>query len=420
MPKKILKRLTNNLGYKILALVLALVIWLVVVNIEDPTKTQVYTVSVTIQHPNYLKKQGKTYEIQSGTDEISFTVSAKRSIIDELSASDFEATADLKEVDSKGRVPIRLKVLRYSSRIELQKRTQYLVLDIDNLEKETYDIAVDTTGETADGMQIVGMDVSPKSVTVSGPETLVSQISTAEVQVDVTDLAYDKTIKNKIRFLDKNGSEVDTSDLDINHKRADVAIDVEEGKDVALSVKTSGKLNKKYQYDGADLSVSTVRVTGDDSVLDNLSDIIFSGKEFDLTKRKKTFSVNVNLDDYLPDGAALAEEEPSTVKVTIMISDSRHKIFSIPTGQISVEGLEDGYTLKFASSSVVASVKGNDSDLEKVVAADLGAYVNVTGLGTGKHQVSLRVKNSYSLAGSPKLTVYIRKPEGRKSRGIAD
>lgn len=410
MPKKILKRLTNNLGYKILALVLALVIWLVVVNIEDPTKTQVYTVSVTIQHPHYLEKQGKTYEVQSGTDEISFTVSAKRSIIDELSASDFEATADLKEVDSKGRVPIRLKVLRYSGRIELQKRTQYLVLDVDNLEKETYDIIVDTTGEPADGMQVAGKKVSPKTVTVSGPETVVSKISTAEVRTDVTDLAYDKTVKERIRFLDKNNREVDTSDLTVSRKRANVSVNIEEGKDVSLSVKTSGKLSKKYQYDGADLSVSAVRVTGDDSVLSSLSDIIFSGKDFDLTKRKKTFSVHVNLDDYLPDNVALADGEPSTVKVTIMISDSRHKAFSIPTGQISVDGLQDGYALKFAASSVVASIKGKENDLEKVVAGDLGAYINVTGLKAGKHRVTLRVKEPYTLEGNPKLTVYIRKP----------
>lgn len=34
--KKILKTLVNNLGFKILAVVLAFILWLVVYNIDDP------------------------------------------------------------------------------------------------------------------------------------------------------------------------------------------------------------------------------------------------------------------------------------------------------------------------------------------------------------------------------------------------
>ena len=40
MLRKLTKRITNNFGLKVLAVVFAIVIWLVVVNIEDPEKTK--------------------------------------------------------------------------------------------------------------------------------------------------------------------------------------------------------------------------------------------------------------------------------------------------------------------------------------------------------------------------------------------
>lgn len=49
MLRKLTKRITNNFGLKVLAVVFAIVIWLVVVNIEDPEKTKGLQSRVTIE-----------------------------------------------------------------------------------------------------------------------------------------------------------------------------------------------------------------------------------------------------------------------------------------------------------------------------------------------------------------------------------
>ena len=63
MLRKLTKRITNNFGLKVLAVVFAIVIWLVVVNIEDPEKTKGFTIPVTIENSDYLTDMGKTYDI---------------------------------------------------------------------------------------------------------------------------------------------------------------------------------------------------------------------------------------------------------------------------------------------------------------------------------------------------------------------
>ena len=50
MAKKILKTLSNNIGFKLLAVALAFILWVFVYNIDDydPVKTRKFTVKVTV------------------------------------------------------------------------------------------------------------------------------------------------------------------------------------------------------------------------------------------------------------------------------------------------------------------------------------------------------------------------------------
>ena len=61
MLKKIVKRITNNFGLKILAVIFSGVLWLAVVNIDDPNTTRTFTTTVSIENGDYLTGIGKYY-----------------------------------------------------------------------------------------------------------------------------------------------------------------------------------------------------------------------------------------------------------------------------------------------------------------------------------------------------------------------
>ena len=48
MGNRILKTFTNNIGYKILAVAFAFILWLVVYNLNDPVKTKTFTTTVSV------------------------------------------------------------------------------------------------------------------------------------------------------------------------------------------------------------------------------------------------------------------------------------------------------------------------------------------------------------------------------------
>ena len=72
------KKLTNNLGLKLAALGLAIVIWLVIQSIADPMTTKTLTQTVEIRNEEVLSQQDEnyTYSVVSG-DTARFTISGK-------------------------------------------------------------------------------------------------------------------------------------------------------------------------------------------------------------------------------------------------------------------------------------------------------------------------------------------------------
>ncbi|MCD8148354.1 MAG: hypothetical protein LUE92_02080, partial [Clostridiales bacterium] len=118
MLKKLAGLVTNNFWLKILSIVFAVILWLVIVNVEDPEKSVSFSVSVDIVNTEYLTDIGKTYEVLDDTDTISFTVTGQRSIVENLSASDFKAVANMENIDdSMSMVPIVITATSYSSQL---------------------------------------------------------------------------------------------------------------------------------------------------------------------------------------------------------------------------------------------------------------------------------------------------------------
>ena len=79
-------RLTRNIGLKLASVFLAVVLWLVVNAINNPTVPQgYYNIPVKLLNTDLITKSGQVYEVMDGTDVISrVTVRAPRSVINQL------------------------------------------------------------------------------------------------------------------------------------------------------------------------------------------------------------------------------------------------------------------------------------------------------------------------------------------------
>ena len=100
------ERLTNNLGLKILAVVIAVFMWLIMVNVSNPLTTDSKSVTVEMINEDVLNKSNLTYEmIGKNTVTVSYEVRVRDQY--RISASDFFAYADLSQLyDVTGSIPV--------------------------------------------------------------------------------------------------------------------------------------------------------------------------------------------------------------------------------------------------------------------------------------------------------------------------
>ena len=95
--KKNKPNILNNLGLKITALFVAVIVWVLINNVNDPVKyMRITNVQVKLLHTSMITDQGEVYTVQDNSDIIPVvTVKARRSIIEDLSRDDIVATADV-------------------------------------------------------------------------------------------------------------------------------------------------------------------------------------------------------------------------------------------------------------------------------------------------------------------------------------
>ena len=111
--------LTKNIGLKLLAFLIAFILWLVVVNYDDPVMSTTFSgIVVDIQNVESLTDIGKVYEVKNGSNIISVTVTGKRSVVESISKENIVATADLTKMSIMDTVEIQLSTNKNFSQLD--------------------------------------------------------------------------------------------------------------------------------------------------------------------------------------------------------------------------------------------------------------------------------------------------------------
>ena len=112
------KKLGNNLGLKILSFVIAILVWLFVVNVNNPIGTKSFVISdVQLLNEAYIDADGKMCMQDEQQVPIRVTIKAQRKILDRISLDDIRAVADLQQAVSLNTYPVMVPITVSCDRI---------------------------------------------------------------------------------------------------------------------------------------------------------------------------------------------------------------------------------------------------------------------------------------------------------------
>ncbi len=410
-------RFLRHPGLAAASLVLAFFIWLIILNINDPIVSRVISdVPVTVTNASYVESMGLSYKIADGFDKISVKVRGNRSVVEPLAAGDIMAVADLTQIVDFSSVPVMVPVnvsIKGLTADAITATPSNIQIELEQMVSKDF-VLTPTAGETKpeNGFQVGKMAVSPETLTLHGPGSVIDKIDRITAAVDVTNLSSDSDLKPVIKVIDKNGEELSDTEmsyLTFNVDRSTISVHVtlySVVTDVAVSVETYGTPEKGYQVGTIAATPSTLSVVGSSDALKALADsgnkltITADSAAVDLTGAMKDFDVKVDISSFLPDGITLAEDVSSTVVVSVQILPYNSKSFSVETKKITVSGLSQGFNCVFALDKIEVKVSGSDAKLQALTADAIKASVNLSGLqvGSQKVPVSIALPDGYELA----------------------
>lgn len=395
MLKELGKKITNNFGLKLLATLFAVVLWIVVVNIDDPVISDKFTTSVIAENTDYLTNQDKYFEVLDGKNTVTFSASAERSILSEMSNSDFSATADMEkiEVDEKTgtyRVPVTIVANRYSNKVTISSKQLYLEVTLEDLGTCQKVITANTKGTVADGcalgtLEIVGSNL----LKISGPSSIVNQIDSAVATINVEGVAADVTDSVVPVLYDVDGNVIDMTKLKLSLSTVTVAAQILSTKDVALEFNTTGKVESGYMITGIEYPLTTVRIKGQSATLNPINKISIPAEVLDVTDITEDLVTMVDISSYLPSGTSLVLTSDAKVEVTVKVEPILSRTFEVPVANLSIENLRESYEMEFDEDVAVVEVSGPESVVSELKAKDIKGTINASGLGVGKHRVAV-------------------------------
>jgi YbbR domain-containing protein len=321
------KKLTNNLGLKILAVLIASLLWLIAININDPVGQQTYTVTVQMVNLSKLTDNNKYVEVLEGSDTIRVTVRAARSVLSELSDKNITAIADVDKLTEGNYIPIELSCTKNSvDEDDLKADKDYLRVSVENIKRRQLPISVDVQGTPAENYLLNSTSTAQNAVSISGPESVVNTVNTVSVEIDITNANSDVNISLPIHLYDDEGKEIIDKRISKNISDVQTTASIWLIKGVPIEYGYTGTPADGYEVDGNLTStISYINIAGKQSLLKNIQKIDINDA-LDITGATRNIEEEIDIKKFLPDGVIIPDSNTETrTTLSLRISQIREE-----------------------------------------------------------------------------------------------
>jgi YbbR domain-containing protein len=372
------RKLLSGLATLLLSLGLAILIWMVASQENDPTLLQ------SLQLPIDLVGQPENSTLNISTNSVVVVVEAPSSVLETLTPSDFSAVIDLSEVAVGEKLLLPVTINTKKPRVSVNSSSPATVsVRLDQLVSREVPVVLDIRGSVARGHTQGEPLIDPETITVVGTAEQVEPLAAARVTIFLNSVRDTFTATPFPIFYDRQGQIASVSGLDsVSTESVAVTIPVAESADFAekiIDVDWRGQPADGYRLLGISASPPSVLLQGAPSRLTALTQV--TTEPIDITGLTETFSQQVTL--VLPDGITLDEVQVLTVTVEIepILSTA---VYNRP---IEFQGIGEKFTATADPEEARVVLFGPLPILDALTEDEVHITVDAFGLVTGSYSL---------------------------------
>ncbi|GAB7387178.1 CdaA regulatory protein CdaR [Bacillaceae bacterium] len=406
--------LLNNTVVKIVALALAIMLWMVV-NID---RTSV---------PNTAASSEGTYAIRNAEvevryDEATYTVvkppqpvtvilEGKKTLLNQvrLTPDHYELFIDVTGLSS-GTHLVPVQYAGFPSALTVRVIPSSVEVTLEKKLKVEKPVSVELLGKAKEGYTAGQPIVQPLKVHVTLPESMADELAKVKALVNIEGVDKQVTKTVKLQVVSKSG---ELMQAEVTPPVAEITIPVTSPfVAVPLKLNFSGQVPPGFAVETVDVNPKEVTVYGPKDAIRDLN--VYPGPTVDLSNIREDHKVSLKI----PLQRGVQRVDPEYVSGTIRVVPAETKVIEgVP---LAVIGKSEGTNVEIVSSAdraINVKVEAAPKTLADLDGGDVQAYVNVSNLPPGQHQVPVEIvlPPHVKLVGeAPKATVEIKSAEAKE------
>lgn len=374
--------LLNNFDIKILALVMAIILWFYVSSEYRSFVERYYEIEV---EPINLNDNLSIKEIR---EKVSVGIKGPQNIIENITPSKITGTVDLQNIKEAGDYLIEVKVIAPRNTEIIKIIPEEVRVIVEEIVSHEYSVEYNLIGLPEKGYSLTDEpEIVPKEVLVIAPTSIHEMIAQVRVDIDISSINKDLDKEEKVIVYGKDNTVL--NNLEVRPETVLVSIQVREGypeKVLPIKPRIIGKPAPGFYVSKIEANPSSIKVYGDYLKIVNLD--FLETIPIDVNGISKTLTVKVP--PIIEEGIIFAEDQETLIEVQIQVAErDEEKIFQ----NIKIEPREASpfIEIQLIPDTVDIKVMGKYNNMVNLKIENIKVFVNLSDMEqeTAKVEVEL-------------------------------
>lgn len=404
----------NKLVSIAISVLLAFGLWMYVITEVSPgSEWTYYDVPVKLEGETVLKERKLIITGISDTS-VDLTLSGNRSDLNQLDSSNITLKADMTKIYDPGTHRIGYDIIfpGHVASNAFNRENQYpdsITITVERLETKEVPVNIIYQGKAPEGYVVRRADVvmDNETIKVTGPASVVAQISQAVITVDLTEQKESISQNFRYTLCNPDGAGVDSEMITVNVEEVHVDLSIHRKKQVALTVTVNPGGGATLDDVTVQLSTESIWISGSDMALEQVGDTINLG-----TINLADYENNTDLVYTIPTFEGVTNDSGET-EVVVTLTFEGLMTREITIEEFEIIGVPEGYEAQIITEKLVIKVRGPYEMVSRLAARDVIVTVDFTGEEVG--DATLRVTVDFSdkcegvgVLGKPSVTTSLR------------
>lgn len=397
----------NKLGSLLLSLFIAFGLWEYVVSYISPQDDNTfYNVPVVMEGESVLREKNLMITSKS-SETVSLHLSGTRNDLNKLNSGNINVRVDLSSIEEPGVHELSYSRIGYpgdvpSNAIVVESRNPGSVtVTVDYRRTKDIPVQVRYIGNRSDGYiyDTENATLDNNTVNISGPAEVVDQITSAVIEVDLTDRVESISESFRYTLCDAQDEPVDAQMITTNLEEIRLDMQIQQIKVIELTADIVYAGGATPENTTVTIEPATIRVSGGETVLETLGDTYSVGtiNLAELDKAVNELKYTIALPEGVTNQTGVAE-----AVVKVQLTGLKTKEFTLD--KIEAVNVPEGMEAEIINASISVKVRGPAAQIDALTEEDILAQVDFTNAeaGSATYRVNLTFGDKFFNVGALK------------------